>query len=277
MGLGLTSQIDGGRTGNGNSKAVITLDRIVLGFGECYDSDDFKQLEVVMRAIILAAFVVGLFQTAVIAGEPTEEIIICPVGKERFTVVGTNSCSTMGAHMSLRPVTSCDFALGLPVCPKNGLPVYRDFERAEIKRLRAFMKTDEYKALLTESPYLRAYEIEAHLVGEHSPLAFDLLRQGIWRDRDAVSRDADFLDLLVQEAELAVDVVDAEDKPYILAMIAYELGYAGRNSEAKAWLKRASKAAQGDDFLLGYLAAVRKCLGRMNTDACLPDSAYGEP
>lgn len=229
-----------------------------------------------MRAIVLAAFAIGLIQSFALAGEATEEIITCPVGKERFTIIGTASCSTMGAHMSLRPVTSCDFALDMPVCPKNGLPVYRDFDKAEVKRLRAFIKTDEYKALLDKSPYLRAYEIEAFLVGEHGPLAFDLLRSGNWRDRDAVSNEPGFLDLLVEEAELAQNTVDAEEKPYVLAMIAYELGYAGRNSQAKAWLKSARKAAQGDEFLLGYLSAVRKCLGRMNTEACHPDTEYSE-
>ena len=57
------------------------------------------------------------------------------------------SCSSMGATMSLRPITSCDFVTRLPVCPSNGLPLFKDFPADEVARPERYVQTPDYAAL----------------------------------------------------------------------------------------------------------------------------------
>jgi len=113
--------------------------------------------------------------TSAMAGIPIEDEVTCPVGGEKFKITSTASCSTMGRMLSLQPVTSCDFVTRLPICPKNKLPMYRDFDDDEIKTIKAFMKTKAYKEALSESPYIRAYLLSKEIESSESQESFFLI------------------------------------------------------------------------------------------------------
>ncbi|WP_189412701.1 hypothetical protein [Neogemmobacter tilapiae] len=208
------------------------------------------------------------------AGTPVDEEVICPVGKKKFTITGTMSCSGSGTTMSLRRITSCDFVTELPVCPDNGLPVYREFDAAEIKQLKAFLKTDAYQTLLLQSDYYRAFAIEQQLKGAGTSETYWLLQRGLWHDYDKMVVAPGFYDLFLQEATLEKDRISKDDKPYMVASVAYQFGLAGNNTIAKAWLKEAKSLSDGSDFIEKYIKAVSGCLGKMSKDRCHPEAEF---
>ncbi|MCB2130696.1 MAG: hypothetical protein KDE03_16930, partial [Rhodobacteraceae bacterium] len=138
--------------------------------------------------------------TAVHAGIPVEEDITCPVGGETFTIVSTMSCSSMGATMSLRPLTSCDFVTRLPVCPSNGLPLFKDFPADEVARLERYVQTPDYAALRDLAPALRAYHVAKFLGDETDHERLWLLIDAALYDAPASRSDPANLDLLLAEA-----------------------------------------------------------------------------
>ena len=227
-----------------------------------------------MRRFVTLVSLWVLFGAIAQAGTPVDKKMVCPVGKKPFTVTGTLSCSNMGVTMSLRQVTSCDFVTQLPVCPDNGLPVYRTFDGADIKALKAFMKTDTYKSLLSQSAYYRAFVVEQHLSREGSADAYWLLQGGLWFDYEKMMAVPKVLDLYVQQAEREKERATAEDKPYMMAAVGYQLGLAGRNKDATRWLKEAKSHSDGTGDIDAYIRAVSKCLGKMTKANCQPDADF---
>jgi hypothetical protein len=55
-----------------------------------------------------------------------------------------------------------------------------------------------------------------------------------------------------------------DDKPNLLAAVAFQLAVFGRVADAGDWLSGASTAADGSDFLIQYIAAVSGCLDRLD-------------
>lgn len=91
------------------------------------------------------------------AGFPVEVKEKCAVGGERFTYTTTGSYTTFGARPDGKPYGSWHFPLALPVCPGNGLVMYKDFSKAELKQLPALLASPEFQALRArETPYYRA-------------------------------------------------------------------------------------------------------------------------
>ena len=91
------------------------------------------------------------------AGMPMKVKETCAVGGERFTYITTPSYTTFGARPDGKPYGSWTFPMELPVCPKNGLVMYREFSKDELARLPALIASPEYVALRpSETPYYRA-------------------------------------------------------------------------------------------------------------------------
>lgn len=220
------------------------------------------------------ALILLLLPGLALAGTPVEEERICPVGGESFTVTGTLSCSTMGASMSMRQLTSCDFVTLLPVCPSNGLPLYRDFAAPEIAVLEPYLQGPDWGAIADRSPYLRAHAIERLLSGEDSETAYWLLQGGLWHDRAAMLATPGTMDLFLAEAERQKGRVTAEDRPYFLGAVAYQLAADGRDQAARDWLAEARAASDGSDFLTGYFDALAACIGDMGRAGCGSDDPF---
>jgi len=219
---------------------------------------------------IVSLLTVTFFSSSAFAGMMTDEEIICPVGGETFKVAGTASCSTMGRTLSLKPVTSCDFVTRLPVCPSNGLPVYRDFEDSDIKALESFMKTDAYSNLQSEQPYLRAYYIAKEVEPTDSQEPFFLLENGIWYgDKDTK------LDTLYQsELDSINESLPEEDLPFFLAAGAHHAWMTGEKERAAQLLLSAKILDNGEaGYLSRYLQRLDACFrGNLNADECTSDT-----
>lgn len=223
----------------------------------------------------LAATVLGtVLGTAALAGIPAEVDVTCPVGGERFQIVTTLSCSTEHrVTMSMRQLTTCDFVTPLPVCPGNGLPMFREFTPEEVARLDQFLATRDWQAMRGTSAFIRAYHLAGMLEGTDRPAAFGLLVGGVQYDADAFFADPQAVDLYLAAADRERATVSAGDLPYLLASTAYVLAYAGR-PEAAAWLAEAEAASDGSDFLNLYLPLVRACLATPGTAECHPDAWF---
>lgn len=219
-----------------------------------------------LSGLLAVALILGALQA--FAGEPIDEEVVCPVGGEKFNITGTTSCSKQGVTMSLRRETTCDFVTRLPVCPSNGLPIYREFSPDEVKSLEAFVQTEAYAVLGSKSPYLRAYAIEDHLAGTGTATTFNIMLRAVWYDGEVVRADPDGMALFLKEAEGEKLRASPGDKPFLLALTAYQLAAGGRNDEARTWLEEARTGSEASGFLKSYVDAVGKCIGQMTSDEC---------
>jgi hypothetical protein len=219
-----------------------------------------------LSVILVVAAILGALRA--FAGEPIDEEVVCPVGGEKFNITSTMSCSEQGTTMSLRRETTCDFITRLPVCPGNGLPIYREFSQVEVKSLEAFLQTETYAALGSKSPYLRAYAIEDHLAGTGTATTFNIMLRAVWYDSEVVRADPDGMALFLKEAEGERLRASPGDKPFLLALTAYQLAAAGRDDEARIWLEEARASGEPSEFLKSYIDAVNNCIGRMTSDSC---------
>lgn len=157
-------------------------------------------------------FLVGVFTaSAAFAGIPTSETMECPIGGETFEITGTASCSSRGRYMSMRPQSSCDFVTKIPVCPTNGLPIYRSFTASELENLTVFIATPEFAAMKDKSPHQVAYGVAHHLGETLSPTGFSLALGAWWFEGDAFRNNIRMQDSFLREAEAELRRANAED------------------------------------------------------------------
>jgi hypothetical protein len=221
-----------------------------------------------------AIFVLSLaWAGQIFAGALYPEEIVCPVGGEKFTVYRFAACAVQ-PRMSVYQITTCEPFDELPVCPSNGLPLYRDFSAAEVERLTGFVETAEYGDLSGKSVYLRAHAVEEFLVGEGSVEAFWLLHSALCGNAEMSQTEPDLVDLYVREADREKDRASAEDRPYLMVATAHQLALVGRDDEAKTWLENAREAAEAAEYkgqhLYGYIETVTRCVGKADAAECQP-------
>lgn len=141
------------------------------------------------RLVLLLVLLFAVAGTAE-AGFPVKMKVKCAVGGERFSYTTTGSYSTWGARPDGKPYGSWTFPMELPVCPKNGLVMFRDFTPDELHRLPEILARPEFAALRdAESPYYRA----AWLAGALDPQGVDrpwLLLSATWESDREPSRKA---------------------------------------------------------------------------------------
>jgi hypothetical protein len=98
----------------------------------------------------------------------------CPVGGAQFDYTSTAAYSTFGERPDGRPIASWGMPVELPECPDNGLVMYeREFDAAQVERLRALVDSPDYQALRAEhGQYYRAAWLMRRMgAGEEAVLA----------------------------------------------------------------------------------------------------------
>ena len=110
--------------------------------------------------LLLTALALPSFPAS--AGFPMPQAIKCPVGGKSFTHTTTGSYSTWGYRPDGKPYGSWDFPMQLPKCPGNGLVIFDDFTKAEVKRLELLVESAEYRAIRDKETnyYLAAWLME---------------------------------------------------------------------------------------------------------------------
>jgi hypothetical protein len=147
--------------------------------------------ETALRVPILVLFALLFGGSAAQAGLPYPVKKSCAVGGERFTHTETMAYTVFGHRPDGKPYGSWTFPLPLPVCPGNGLVMYRDFSKTEKASLKALIASEEYRSLLAENdtPYYRAAWLERQL----SPSSEDtpwILLQATWEADGQPERQA---------------------------------------------------------------------------------------
>lgn len=145
-----------------------------------------------MKWMPFAAFVAVLVcGTTAQAGMPYPQKMKCAVGGESFTHVGTMSYTIYGSRPDGKPYGSWTFPIELPVCPGNGLVMYRDFTKDEIALLKPLIDGAEYRAMVQrDTPYFRAAWLERALKPDSDSIPWMTLSASWEADRDPVQKAA---------------------------------------------------------------------------------------
>lgn len=109
-----------------------------------------------MRFMIAAALL--SLSAAASAGVPVVQKMTCPIGGASFDFTTSATYSTWGERPDGKPYGSWAFPLALPVCPDNGLVLYKDYDGEEIAKLEPLVASEAYQALRkADTPYYRAH------------------------------------------------------------------------------------------------------------------------
>lgn len=212
--------------------------------------------------------------TPVSSGIPAEKEMSCPIGGETFTITTTLSCGDEGRTISFRPVTTCDFVTRLPVCPSNGLPIYKGFSPNELERITLFLETDNYQELLKISPFLRAYQLEKSLTEQRTSESFGLILHAMWWESETFYISESTVASFAQEAEAEFSRAPQQDQAILAGITAYVLAVAGNTEEARIWLEKANAAIAPNDYIAHYLATIRNCFSKMASNECQPEAMF---
>ncbi|WP_299395462.1 hypothetical protein [Pelagibius sp.] len=134
------------------------------------------------------------------------------------------------------------------------------------------MDTDDYAALKDLPPWQRAYGLSVHLGQSGTETAFGLLLSAMWYETDSFFESPGALDDLLHEAEFELERAGEEAKPFLNAIVAYALAYAGRIEESVERLKLAKQAKDPPEHLQNYISAIETCQTDMDAPACRPDA-----
>lgn len=82
----------------------------------------------------------------------------CPIGGGSFEFQPVAQPVVAGERPDGRPIGGVRFPLTLPECPDNGLVLYKDYDPAEVAKLKPLVESETYRTLRKEgTQYYRAY------------------------------------------------------------------------------------------------------------------------
>jgi hypothetical protein len=149
------------------------------------------------------------------AGFPMTQKAKCPVGGESVTYTTTGSYSTWGARPDGKPYGSWDFPMELPKCPGNGLVMFDQFTKEEVKRLEALVGGAEYRAMKdVETNYFLAAWLAEKLGRKPIEVAW-MLVQASWETDGRLELKARYQNLYVERIRA---IAKSDDPTTWLAM-----------------------------------------------------------
>ena len=189
------------------------------------------------------------------AGMPLAVEMKCPIGGKTFTHMSSASYSRWGTRPDGKPYGSWEFPIAIPVCPDNGLAVYKDFSKEELAKLKPLVRSPGYQAMRgRDTPYYAAYWLMTRLGDADEDRLWALL-QASW---EADGRPE--LKRRYQE-EYAAGAAAMPAKPGELDWLALQ----GRAANALRELGRFDEAA-----------ALLAKLPTASLDVPVPEQKYGE-
>lgn len=172
---------------------------------------------------------------------PSAQYFRCPVGGEQFAFTNPERPELwlpyfVGSRPDGKPNGYPGDVDRPPVCPANGLVLYREFTASEIDRLGAYLQSAEFRTLRQRdnSNYV-AYRTELFLdpSAATSPQTLYLLFKATWRSQQDIQRKRRYQDEFIAEASR----LDARSRdPLVLSLVARmanALRERGRFTEAK--------------------------------------------
>lgn len=172
-----------------------------------------------MRKTPIVAMLAMLVARDLHAGTPVTQTLRCPIGGARFEFTTASSYNTWGARPDGKPYGSWTFPLALPVCPGNGLVMYEEFSREQLRLLRTLIAAPEYEALrATETPHYRAQWLMRKLGAPTSKVLWTLIKASWEADGDASQR-ARYLREYVELAKTDPKPLNGDDLDWIAAQL----------------------------------------------------------
>jgi hypothetical protein len=112
-----------------------------------------------MRSVLLLSSLLAAALAP--AGAPAATLVhktmTCPIGGATFDYAAPVSTTAFVARPDGKPYGTAAPA-ALPECPDNGLILYKDYDEAEVAKLKPLVASDEYQALRKDGgQYYRAY------------------------------------------------------------------------------------------------------------------------
>ncbi|MGB1236112.1 MAG: hypothetical protein ACPG5U_10285 [Planktomarina sp.] len=222
-----------------------------------------------------------LLPSLTLAGTPIDDTINCPIGGPKIQTVGTLSCSTSGRFdMTLRQVSSCDFVTRLPVCQREGFPVYRAFDGVSVDTLLQITQTGPYKATRQASRFLRAHVVEQALQGmDQGTLdqqgSFYTLLSGYQIDPAKTYGDEGYYIAFQKAAGAFMPTATETDKAVIFLSAAMARLQLGDVEKARVNLQQGRKyVEEGQGVLVAYADQLQTCLAAPKADTCQPTAMF---
>lgn len=192
-----------------------------------------------VRKAVLATLVLPLVASIALAGMPMNDTMKCPIGGKTFEYETTAAYSTYGQRPDGKPYGSWKLPLELPECPDNGLVVYAEFTRAQIKALKPLVASETYQTLRdTDTPRYRAMWLMRELGAPADDVLWMLLSAS-WEADDNPGLKARYQRELVEQAAKFPKPTHGEDLHWIAlqARVVNALRELGRTDEAIALLQ----------------------------------------
>ncbi|AZV76650.1 hypothetical protein EBB79_01225 [Parasedimentitalea marina] len=160
----------------------------------------------------------------------------------------------------------------MPVCDRESFPIYREFSKDEVKRLKDIVKTGWYQAATSQSRYLRAYLVEREFGTYSEEDMFWLLQSGHFYDAKNTFGNEEFYSEFRTAANAYVKVAKPEDQKLVLLLAAFARVHFGDPSKALKMLGSAARIPTPDTpFFDQYAKLVRACVGKPDVDKCDPN------
>jgi hypothetical protein len=208
------------------------------------------------------------------AGTPVTQTLRCPIGGARFEFTTAASYNTWGTRPDGKLYGSWTFPLPLPVCPGNGLVMYEEFSREQLRALRPLIASPEYEAMgATETPHYRAQWLMQKLGAPASKVLWTLLKAS-WEADGNASQRARYLREYVELAKSDPRPVGQDDLDWIVEQVraVNALRELGQFDAATAMLK--TLPVQSLDVAeskrrgwLGYVQRLQAVIERRETSA----------
>ncbi|MDT9599859.1 hypothetical protein [Sphingosinicella rhizophila] len=150
----------------------------------------------------MSVLIAGLLAAAQ-ASPPAEPAIVeisCPIGGASFDYVRPVPEAVTGLRPDGKPYSGATYPPALPECPDNGLVLYKDYDEAEIAKLKPVIESADYQAQRgTDTAYYRAYRL-MRVLGEAPDDYLWTLLQASWEADDRPELRTRYLTELVEAA-----------------------------------------------------------------------------
>jgi len=161
----------------------------------------------------------------------------------------------------------------MPICDREAFPVYREFSKDEVKRLKGIVKTDWYQNARSQSRYLRAYLVERELATYSEEDMFWLLQNGHFYDSKNTFGNEVYFSEFRDAANAYLKQADDQDKKLILLAAAFARVHTIDPRKALTMLDSARRIDTPEiPFFDQYLELVRACVENSNANKCAPNT-----
>lgn len=201
---------------------------------------------------------------------------VCPIGGEKFRHESYSNHVRMGGRPDGKPYSMATMPRPIPVCPQNGLPMYRDFTPEELPRVEQLILDPDFTALEEETSYFRAAWLMDRLGDKDRKQHAFFLLMASWQADGEPQRKAAYQRAFIKAVDALPDASHDSDWISLTLYAANgwrELGEFKRARKSLTVARKAWQARQYEDLGKGAIEAMEKRLTDLETLIVRKDSA----